>query len=155
MHLNRIGYHRFYAGVTRPISTVYMQWKTAQMKKIWELTNSILTLGVGLGTGNEHQFCVHLERYMHKWLIAWKCTHLTNNPLSIQKTSHSYHKFATVCNLDSWDAVGPIRYGTGYKHGVFDLIHTTLGRTAFPDFIAHGVKYHLHILHYYQLSPNY
>ena len=33
VHLNRIGYHRFYAAVARPISTVYMQWKTAQMEK--------------------------------------------------------------------------------------------------------------------------
>ncbi len=34
VHLNRIGYHRFYTAVARPISTVYMQWKTAQMKQL-------------------------------------------------------------------------------------------------------------------------
>ena len=34
VHLNRIGYHRFYAAVTRPISTAYMQWKTIQLEKL-------------------------------------------------------------------------------------------------------------------------
>ena len=34
VHLNRIGYRRFYDAVTRPISTVYMQWKTEQIRKL-------------------------------------------------------------------------------------------------------------------------
>ena len=33
VHLNRIGYHRFYDAVTQPIATVYMQWKIAQLEK--------------------------------------------------------------------------------------------------------------------------
>ena len=31
VHINQIGYHRYYDAVMRPITTTYMQWMTTQM----------------------------------------------------------------------------------------------------------------------------